>query len=109
MTIERAMQLVKGGFSYRIKKEFGYPHDVWQRGLVDQQIYDDDGISRCREYIANNPVKAGLARTADEYPFTFAYLAEQKLAAAKAGQKVSFTGTTEVVPFHKQDPQGGEL
>ena len=24
MTIERAMQFIKGGFSYRLKKEFGY-------------------------------------------------------------------------------------
>jgi putative transposase len=24
MTIEKAMQLIKGGFSYRLKREFGY-------------------------------------------------------------------------------------
>jgi putative transposase len=32
MTIERAMQFVKGGFSYRINKECGYSGEVWQRG-----------------------------------------------------------------------------
>jgi REP element-mobilizing transposase RayT len=31
-TIEKAMQYVKGGFSYRLKKEYGYVGEVWQRG-----------------------------------------------------------------------------
>ena len=32
-TIEKAMQLIKGGFSYRLKREFGYRGEVWQRGM----------------------------------------------------------------------------
>src|ERR1035438_823986 len=34
MTVERAMQLVKGGFSYRLKKECGHWGEVWQRWLL---------------------------------------------------------------------------
>ncbi|MDE2462433.1 MAG: transposase, partial [Alphaproteobacteria bacterium] len=30
MTIEKAMQLIKGGFSDRIKREFGDDGEVWQ-------------------------------------------------------------------------------
>src|ERR1017187_2614284 len=33
MTVERAMQLVKGGFSARLKKECGHWGEVWQRGF----------------------------------------------------------------------------
>jgi putative transposase len=29
ITIERAMQLIKGGFSYRLKRESGYLGEVW--------------------------------------------------------------------------------
>ena len=29
MTIEKAIQFIKGGFSYRLKKEFGYSGEVW--------------------------------------------------------------------------------
>jgi putative transposase len=29
MSIERAMQFIKGGFSYRLKKETGYSGEVW--------------------------------------------------------------------------------
>ena len=38
-----------------------------------------------RKYIAQNPVKAGLAATADEFPFCFRYLAKKK-AEAKVGR-----------------------
>src|SRR5215469_11511313 len=32
LTVEKAMQLIKGGFSCRLKKEFNYLGEVWQRG-----------------------------------------------------------------------------
>src|SRR5271166_3690111 len=35
MTVERVMQFIKGGFSYRLKKEFGYSGEVWQRGFSE--------------------------------------------------------------------------
>ena len=31
MTIEKAMQLIKGGFSFRAKKELGFLGEIWQR------------------------------------------------------------------------------
>jgi putative transposase len=34
-TIERVMQFIKGGFSYRLKREFGYLGEVWQRGFSE--------------------------------------------------------------------------
>ena len=39
-TIEKAMQLIKGGFSYRLKREFGYQGEVWQRGFSEVRIRD---------------------------------------------------------------------
>jgi putative transposase len=35
MTIERPMQFIKGGFSYRLKKETGYSGEVWQTGFSE--------------------------------------------------------------------------
>src|SRR5271166_3858970 len=35
MSIEKAVQFVKGGFSYRLKKECGHSGEVWQRGFSD--------------------------------------------------------------------------
>ena len=58
-TIERAMQFIKGGFSYRIKKELGYLGEVWQRGFSELRVEDKESFIRHREYIAQNPVRAG--------------------------------------------------
>src|ERR1039457_5190567 len=35
MTIEKVIQFIKGGFSYRLKKEFGYSGGIWQRGFSE--------------------------------------------------------------------------
>jgi putative transposase len=67
IAIEKAMQLIKGGFSYRLKKEFGLQGEVWQRGFSEVRISDEQSFLQHREYIAQNPVKAGLVATAEQY------------------------------------------
>jgi putative transposase len=84
MSIEKAVQLIKGGFSYRLKKEFGYAGEVWQRGFSDVRVEDRESFLRHREYIAQNPVKRGLAESAAEFPYCFTYLASRKAVGAKA-------------------------
>ena len=78
MTVERAMQLVKGGFSYRLKKEFGYLGEVWQPGFSEARADDEASFKRYRKYIADNPVKAGLADSPELYPYCYAYLVKKK-------------------------------
>jgi putative transposase len=78
MTIEKAMQLIEGRFSHRLSHEFGYKGEVWQRGFTEEQVMNRESFERHREYIAQNPVKAGLASCADEFPFCFRYLAQKK-------------------------------
>jgi putative transposase len=98
-SLEKAMQLIKGGFSFRAKKELGFQGEIWQRGYSDVQILDDPSFQNHRKYIDNNPVKAGLASTPEEYPYGTAYLKKQKHAGAKAqGPLGDSIGTTEVVP-----------
>jgi len=78
MTIEKAMQLIKGGFSYRLRKEFGYLGEVWQPGFSEVRADDDARFKGYREYIAQNPVKAGLAELPGEYAYCYSYLAKKK-------------------------------
>jgi putative transposase len=80
MTIEKAMQLIKGRFSYRLKKELGYPGEVWQTGFSESRADTDETIDGYRKYIAQNPVKAGLAETPDQYPYCYTNLARKKAA-----------------------------
>jgi REP element-mobilizing transposase RayT len=99
ISIEKAMQLIKGSFSFRASKELGFRGEIWQRGFSDVRVLDDKSLQQHREYIENNPVKAGLANRPDEYPFGTAYLKKQKHAGAKAqGLLEASIGTTEVVP-----------
>jgi putative transposase len=99
MAIEKAMQLIKGRFSYRLKKEFGYLGEVWQRGFSEVRVDDEHHFMRCRIYIAQNPVKAGLVDSPTQYPYCFAYLAAMKAAGAKAqGPTGDGFGATEVAP-----------
>ena len=69
MTVEKAMQLVKGGFSFRAKKAFDWKFEIWQQGFSDHRIRDEEDWVRHLGYIRANPVKAGLAAKDEEYPY----------------------------------------
>ena len=97
-TIERAMQFIKGGFSYRLKKDFGYLGEIWQPGFSEVRVEDEDSFEQHRTYIANNPVKDGLANLPDEYPYCFKYLARQKQQGLKPKTMSAACGTAEAVP-----------
>jgi len=86
MTVEKAMQLIKGRFSFRLKKEFGVQGEVWQRGFSEVQVMNRDNFDTHRRYIAENPVKAGLVDSAEIYPFCYGYLAKSKAQAHQAQQ-----------------------
>jgi putative transposase len=98
MSLEKSMQLIKGGFSFRANKELGFRGEIWQRGFSDVRVVDEQSFQQHRKYIEDNPVKAGLASSPEEYPFGSAYLKRQKRAEAKAQSLASSIGTTEVVP-----------
>ncbi|MGO9127743.1 MAG: REP-associated tyrosine transposase [Terriglobales bacterium] len=72
LTLERALQLIKGGFSFRAKKELGFGGEIWEKSFYDRRIRDLAEYENCRKYIHQNPVKAGLAETAKDYPFSSA-------------------------------------
>jgi putative transposase len=80
MTIEKAMQFIKGGFSFRLKRETGYSGEVWQRGFSEVRVNDEENFDNHRAYIGMNPVKAGLASSPEEFPWCFTNLARRKAA-----------------------------
>jgi putative transposase len=80
LSIERAVQLIKGSFSFRAKRELGITHGIWQRGFSDERVRDRKSFLAHRTYIGQNPVERGLANSADEYPYSSFYLRKQKKA-----------------------------
>jgi putative transposase len=69
ITLERAVQLVKGGFSRKIESNF----PIWQKGFTDHRVRDRDDFLARRRSIRENPVEAGLVQAAEDYAFSSAY------------------------------------
>jgi putative transposase len=101
-TLEKAAQFVKGGFSYRAKKELEYPWDVWQRGFSDHRIRNASDYNEHVTYIHMNPLRKGYCARPQEYPYSSAFpgfdldavpqgLKPQSLGAAR--------GAAEAAPF----------
>ena len=72
MTLERSLQLIKGGFSFRVKKELEKNLEIWQRSFTDRRVRDIGEFVGFRHYIHQNPVKARLCERAEEYPYSSA-------------------------------------
>ena len=69
VSLEKAVQFLKGGFSFRAKKEFSYPHEVWHRSFNEHRIVDLCDYEVHRDYIYRNPVRRGLSKMPQEYPY----------------------------------------
>ena len=72
-TLERAVQLIKGGFSFRAKKELGFAYEIWQPSYYDRRVRDDEEYFAFREYIRQNPVKRRMVTAAEEYRYSSAW------------------------------------
>jgi len=66
ISLERAVQFIKGGFSFRLKSSL----PVWQASFTNHRIRDEEDFERHREYIQMNPVRAGLTTRAADYPYS---------------------------------------
>jgi putative transposase len=54
-TVERSVQLIKGGFSFAIRNEV--KGEIWQRGYHAHRITDATDYQNQHLYIANNPTR----------------------------------------------------
>jgi len=94
VTIEKAMQFIKGGFSFRLKRETSYTGEVWQHGFTDRRVRDVESFEDHQRYIAANPVTAGLATSQEEFPRCFTTLARAKSLSPRSTQLRSHAGGT---------------
>ena len=73
MSIELAVQFIKGGFAFRAGRELGLRAPIWQRGFSEVRVSDVPAAEQISEYIRDNPVAAGLVAKAAQYPYSAAY------------------------------------
>ena len=69
VSLEKVMQLIKGGFSFRVKRELGRSTEIWQEGFTEHRIKGAEDFERHAFYIRENPVRARLVDDAAAYPY----------------------------------------
>jgi REP-associated tyrosine transposase len=69
-SLEKALQRIKGGFSFQVGKHVRSRMDIWQRSFTQHLILDDEDLAGHRNYVLDNPVRAGLAREREGYPLS---------------------------------------
>ena len=97
-SLEKAVQMVKGGASYRIGKKRKFLQ-LWQDGYHDWRCRNEKDYRAYAEYIRQNPVEAGLVARAGDWPYSsanpkFAEFLDpipQGLKALKGGRPVMST------------------
>ena len=70
MSLERAVQFIRGGFAYRARKELGFQAPVWQKGFSEVRVLDETSYEHFRMYIRNNPLRRRLASTPEDFTFS---------------------------------------
>lgn len=73
VTLEKAMQYIKGGAAHALKEAGRVGCPVWQRGYTDRRVRSSAEYQKFVEYIFQNPVKAGLVQQPEDYPYCSAY------------------------------------
>ena len=61
-SIEKTAQLIKGGYSFAVRKQF--TGEIWQAGYHAHRVINCDDYNNQLSYIANNPVRKDYA----DYP-----------------------------------------
>jgi len=71
-SLERAVQMIKGGSSHQMGETLRIAFQVWQKGFHEHWIRSEDDYQARKHYIEWNPVNAKLASTPSEYPYSSA-------------------------------------
>jgi putative transposase len=72
-TLEKVVQLIKGGSSFRLKQAGRNLPFLWHRGFSDRRVRDAEEYKAFVAYIQRNPVKRGLAEAPELYPYCSAF------------------------------------
>jgi len=71
-TIEKAMQMIKGGSAHRIRLEKPQKFPIWHSGFHDRWMRDAEEFRGSKRYIEQNPVEAKLVERPEDYGFSSA-------------------------------------
>ena len=90
-SLSEILQGIKSVSAHEANKLLGREQEFWQKESYDHLIRDDADRARCVDYIAQNPVKVGLAKTAEEFRFSSAYQTQPDAGGSPALRKRAVT------------------
>jgi putative transposase len=111
-SLEKAVQFVKGGFSYRVKKELCSHMEVWQKGFSDHRIRDEGDLCVHVAYVRGNPVRKHLCERPEDYPYSSAsgrFELDQVPQGLKPESSVDSDGAAEAAPLQGAPLQSPSL
>jgi putative transposase len=73
ITLERALQFIKGGYSHAVRERLGNPMEIWERGFTDHRIRDAEDFVNHRMYIHQNPVERKLVAESSNFRYCSAF------------------------------------
>jgi REP-associated tyrosine transposase len=68
-TLEKALQLIKGGSSHEIHGQRGHKMEIWQAGFHDWTVRDAADYEARASYIRLNPVAARLVERPEQWAY----------------------------------------
>ena len=68
-SLEKCMQLIKGGSSFEIHKLRGSRTEIWQPGFHESRVKNWGEFQKKRDYVMFNPVAAKLVERPELWPY----------------------------------------
>ena len=84
-TIEQILRHVKARSAFRVRAEFEIRGWIWEFESRTVRVTDRASYLKYKTVIEEQPIKAGMAESAETYPYCSAYLRKQKSQAKAAG------------------------
>lgn len=69
-SLEKAMQRIRGGFSFQVGKHASSKIEIWQPSPTKHLILDEEDFQTHRDYILDNPVRAGFVKHREDWPLS---------------------------------------
>jgi putative transposase len=79
MTIEKAMQFIKGNFSIRAGRDLGFQGEIWQRGFSEVQVLMQ--LRKAQRLHSQQSGESGNCRKANRLPVWFSLPEEPKASS----------------------------
>ncbi|MGD0649877.1 MAG: aminotransferase class I/II-fold pyridoxal phosphate-dependent enzyme [Verrucomicrobiia bacterium] len=72
-TLAKVMHALKSFTAHKLRQQLGVPIPIWQDGYHDHLLCDRRDFEQRLAYMHDNPVRKGLVKSAEEYPFSTAH------------------------------------